>query len=240
MNATGSPRAGIHLEPKEIYLALLALGPADAGFFVDDWPGFLVCIVLSWLFVIALCWAHVGDWQGRVLFALAATVVYGGILYRFHQKVERTEQDDAFRNLSLEMQAPYLAQYPIKVFFTVRNGGATRLVKHRNTCIINALRDTSNAGIVVPKGVVNPWSYSPIGPGGDAMSDACGLEHFAFSNPFRCIDVTVKVEYALETQQDEIKEKEWRYVAVNNLGPHWFPFSTSNGEGNFCDGTQKY
>ena len=69
------------------------------------------------------------------------------------------------------------------------------------------------------------------------MSDACGLEHFTFSNPFRCIDLTVKVEYSLETQQSEIKDKEWRFVAVNTLGPHWFPFSTFNGAGNFCDGT---
>jgi hypothetical protein len=240
MNQEASPRVGIHLEPKEVYLAVLALGPAYAGFFVEDWPAFLVCIAISWVSVLAICWVHVGNWHRRALFAAIATVVYLCILLRFHYKIERAEQDDAFRNLSVEMQPPYLAQYPIKVFFTVRNGGATAIVRHRNTCIVNAMRDTSNAGVLVPQGIPNSWSYSPIGPGGDAMSDACHLEHFSFQNPFRCIDVTVKVEYSLETQQDVIKDKEWRYVAVNTLGPHWFPFSTFNGKGNFCDGTEKY
>lgn len=242
MNTQASPGKGIHLEPKEVYLALAALGPAYAGFFVDDWLFFFICILLSWGSVLVICVVHVGDWRQRAAFAVIATVVYGGILLRFHYKIDRTEQEDSFRNLSLEMQPPYLDKYPIKVLFTVRNGGAIAIVRHRNTCIINALRDTSNAGVQVPKGIENPWSYSPIGSGGDAKSDACGLEHFTLSNPFRCIDLTVKVEYSLETQQSEIEDKEWRYVAVNTLGPHWFPLSTFNGTGagNLCDGTAKY
>jgi hypothetical protein len=235
----GSSR-GVHLERKEVVLTVLALCPALAGFFIDDWYPFLLFIALCWLSVLALCAANPGRKWARLSIALLATAVYGGVLCRAYVKRRIAAQEDAFRNLSLDMQTPYFGQYPIKVFFTVRNGGATPIIKHRNTCIVNAMRDTSNAGVLIPKGVVNPWSESQIGPGGDAMSDACSLDMFAFQNPFRCLDVTVKVEYTLETQPSVIKEKEWRYVAERTWGPHWFPYSTSNGPGNFCDGTEKY
>jgi hypothetical protein len=202
----------------------------------------IVCAI--WLSMDVGVWVSEARWGEQwkvILFSTSLCVLAClamGIMWWFLSSTLDDQEDDVWQKLEASAYTPSSGNLFLSTF-TVTNGGAIAIDKnHEMSC---ALKE-----VVTPGG---RWSDNmfatsrtepfEIEPGGDSESFACltmngrtPIFGMGFTHPGggidtpvpKCVDVTLKIDYAIVTQPLRSKTKELRFVANENDGYAWHKY----------------
>jgi hypothetical protein len=128
------------------------------------------------------------------------------------------------------------------VLFAIKNGWTANISRYRTQCHFNKVMDDKNSAFIVGAGEVNAinkaqWVNANIA-GGSGATDRCFTDYMAFNGPIVCVDVTVDVQYELQSRPGDFIFKPQRFVTARGNGPHWYEMSPDT-PGNYCDGVRR-
>jgi hypothetical protein len=179
------------------------------------------------------------EWYGRhrnILFCLAVGIAANAMMLTMHWMLDlklEEQQKETFAKLNAEIRMPPSGN-PFQSEITVTNGSSYVLSKHEVICGINAAdfefarKEDYEAWQKIPENQRPPmgglsgfsWlttrpSTEPLEPYGDARTDICSpmLGINETNTRVSCMDVTIQIVYALETQPEIKKRKDFHFVA---------------------------
>ena len=144
-------------------------------------------------------------------------------------------QSDAYEKLSVTaLMPPGAATNPDPTLFSVVNGGKTEFATYQIVCVINYLQHDKVVFRAHPPLDETfqqlARSSNHLGAHGGSDSASC-LEKYVISANFVCADVTVKVNYTLESEITEQKSKRFRFATAGNNGAYeWVSKNPSDSE----------
>jgi hypothetical protein len=149
-----------------------------------------------------------------------------GCMYWFLLSTLEDQRADAYQNIDGQVALPK-SGYVMDSAFMVKNNSRQRIGPHYMECVIHRLTTYS---LFVPKVDMRDGkvfvlgdSELPLEPGGDAQSETCLSRVF---NPnsmsgAKCVDLTMKFVYVLESQGIFPQAKEYRFIAKQTESFVW-------------------
>ena len=186
---------------------------------------YTLAALFLWLCIDISIWI----WPKRTLFryALWATLCcVSGIMqmlamrYLLSTKLEE-QQSDVQKNLKMVMFST--EQHGAELTITLTNGGSSTIGKHSVKCIPNVLSMKDGGGMNTKNGQNGSGIYGFIDEHpaaellfkGDSETDTCFKSTaIRFMSPIECGDVTVEVNYVLESQPQMKNAKRFRFVTM--------------------------
>jgi hypothetical protein len=193
-------------------------------------------------------------WGWTITISLLIVLITGygeGWVFNTQQAFER---DSVMQHLAIDYSLPPgMERDPFKAIITVTNASPYYLSeKHRLTCTINqaisgngsnlhfamvALTDNPDGTwsiIAGPLDAIPITASAPIHPFTDSVTNSC-ISGFGFPTT-RCVDITIKFEYFLATQAQNLQHVEQRIVTHGDSmnGFKWYKESLDR-QGSYCD-----
>jgi hypothetical protein len=174
------------------------------------------------------------------LVAIAAGFICGAAfaINAFATRKINNEQDEAFRNLSPHALPP-LTENVMESVFSVTNGSSKTTIESKTMyCGINQILGNKNgtpiniSKLSTPAAVPNPSRLVP----GDSRSDPCLVIWSQLVEKTECVDMSLWMQYTIESQPLVQKERWFRLVGYQARGGsfNWYPESTDS-KTDYCD-----
>jgi hypothetical protein len=225
------------LSRKEIGAIMIGLLPTLAGIVIEDRFALFACLALSWLAAMYVCWIHQGRLRGRAVFAIFATLAYGGIIYRMNTRYLDKAKDDVSNRMEINM-TPVNTGKPVELIFSIHNGSEYAIPSYKVQCFVHAL--ATQSGLKLEGKGTGTFEFpviqdeGAIGRLGGIAAGRCMLERVQFDSSVRCLDLAIKVSYASPFDSNDPQEKWIRFIVTEPTGPNWIPVSNATN-GNYCE-----
>lgn len=173
----------------------------------------LLCAI--WFSLDVGIWISETNWKKhykQIAFCVTACLLYScalGIMLLFLRSVLADQQEEVYAQLDIEV--PKIeTDNPVTTMFSVKNIGSTDIRYHHIACLDNLI-------VFDPLNVVQGpgrSSYSkqlgPLGHSGEIESVPClAMFHLGIAV---CADVTISMDYSLDTQPGILKNKQARFI----------------------------
>jgi hypothetical protein len=222
------------LDQKDVVMLIAATALALAGIRNDDAPTVVVCLCIAAVCFGFLVWTHVISVALRIVFVIGVVVLFSFLGWRGYDRIIQSQQVEVFNHLVIEMGAIEAGQ-PALLLYTIKNEASLSIRAQSVRCGINRLKNSTEGGLIAPKGVTQDWHNVLIRGGGQGRTDRCDLDWFHFQGPVICADITIELTYALDLQGDKQRTKQMRFVASQYNGHRWYQ-EPPDTPGNYCDG----
>jgi hypothetical protein len=195
-----------------IFISTAVTATGNSNMFIRS-VAVMLCAV--WLSIDVGIWLSSKKWKApwkSILFAIAfclSSSVGMGIMRWFLVSTLEDQQADTFKNLSIEVPKPEV-ENPITTMFSVKNNGNTNIGDHQISCLDNLIV-FQNLSIIQGDRSSFAKQSGPLIRGGDPETTPC-LAMFQKLGTVLCADVTVVIDYRLDTQPSIPKKKFVRFV----------------------------
>jgi hypothetical protein len=148
----------------------------------------------------------------------------------------KDQQEDTYSKLDIQAHSSASGKSGELSMFSIVNGGSTNIANHRVYCVINF--EGWSHGTWGGKGVahVQVVDADVLLKGSGGTETTLCLSSMAGPPPLICADITIEIDYALDTQPNSMRAKELRFVGTyNGHDLTWFG-EPVGARGNFCGG----